>query len=188
MPMKIAMRPAEVALFSALLDSATSYFEYGIGGSTYLASTLVKGSIYGIDSSVEWIDKVRAELDDTTDVTLRHVDIGEIGEWGRPVSREAEDRFPDYSRAIHQADVAAIDFCLVDGRFRVACFLEALRTLDSDAVIAMHDYSSRRRYHVVERFARPIARARDFSAFVRRRDCDMAALGRTLEARRLEWN
>lgn len=187
MPLKVAMRPVEVALFSALLSRSQSYFEYGIGGSTFLASQLVQGPIHGIDSSVEWIDNVRAEVGDNPDVTLRHVDIGEIGEWGRPVSREAEDRFPDYSRAIHQAEVDKIDFCLVDGRFRVACFLEALRTLDSDAILALHDYSSRRRYHVVERFARPIAQARDLAVFVRRRDCDMAALDRILESRRLDW-
>lgn len=185
--MHITMHEDEIALFSALLLKSRSYFEFGIGGSTCLAARLVDGPVYGIESSQEWIDKVTEELPADADVNLRYIDIGETGDWGTPTSREAEHRFPDYSRAIADPSLPQIDFCLVDGRFRVACFLEALRAIPGDGVVAMHDYTSRPNYHLVEEFARPIACAREFQAFVRRNDCDLIALEQQIQAYRLEW-
>lgn len=185
--MKITMHPEEIDLFSSLLVQSKGYFEFGIGGSTCLAAKLTSGPIVGVESSKEWIDKVLDEIPIKADVKLKYVDIGQVGNWGTPTSRDAEDRFPNYSRAIRDPENPEIDFCLVDGRFRISCFLEALSHLHSDAVLAIHDYTSRPHYHSVEQFARPIARCRELNVFVRRRDCDMVKLVDHAEAHRFDW-
>ena len=44
------------------------------------------------------------------------------------------------------------DVVLIDGRFRVACFLTSLLKSKVGAVIIFDDYSDRNHYHVVEEF------------------------------------
>ncbi|MDX8327395.1 hypothetical protein [Agrobacterium tumefaciens] len=185
--MKITMHVEEVALLSSVMKGSDSYFEFGMGGSTYLAAGLVKNIIHAVDTSQDWVDKVSAAMDaQDKEVSLRRVDVGPTGEWGFPISRLNEANFPSYSLAILESGVS-YDLCLVDGRFRVACFLQAVKSLRSDSVIAFHDYSVRPEYHLVENFARPIATNRTLTLFVRRADCDFTNLDATLTKYRLNW-
>ncbi len=184
--MKILMSGPEIELMTMFMSSASSYFEFGMGGSTCLAAKLVKNSISAIDSDEQWVQNVRDTIGPTEkQIGLSHVNIGPTAEWGGPTSRKHQDLFPNYSKAIHSADTTSIDLCLVDGRFRVASFLEALSCLNGDAVIGFHDYQSRPAYHVVEEFARPIAACRQLSFFVRRSDADHKAIAAAAEAHRL---
>ncbi|MDI1294550.1 MAG: hypothetical protein PSY12_01445 [bacterium] len=164
------MSEAEADLFRAFVERSQGYFEYGIGGSTFYASSVVKGPVRAVDSDMVWIASAQASIGASPyERKLIHVDIGPTKEWGQPVSMDAKDRFPDYYRAIiDNAD--QIDLCLVDGRFRVACFLQALLTLPEDAIIGIHDYRGRTNYHSVETFGRPIAEREDMTFFVRRSD------------------
>jgi hypothetical protein len=183
--MNITMSNSEIELFSRFLSSSSQYFEFGMGGSTCLAAELVKKKIYAVDSDVAWIDKVRTEIGETNkEVKLIHVDIGPTGSWGMPKSSKMNEMFPAYSDAILEANVEEIDICLVDGRFRVACFLKALSSLNSSAVIAMHDYRDRPHYHIIEKYARPIAQCQQLYFFVKRPDADMRALFAQLESHR----
>lgn len=98
--MKIMMTPKEVDLLSSFLDCTEHYFKFGMGGSTCIANTLVKKSIHSVESDKDWIDKVRAEVDNSSiPITLQHVDIGPTGGWGTPMNRAKEHLFPCYSRA-----------------------------------------------------------------------------------------
>lgn len=185
--LKIQMHESEVELLHDFLSATDSYFEFGVGGSTCLAATLVKNRICGVDSDPRWIAEVRAATGNDPKVDLRHIDIGTTGDWGTPVSRAAEAQFPAYSRSILEFSDTDFDFCLVDGRFRVACFLEALAAFSDGAILAMHDYASRPLYHLVEKYARPIAMRRDLTMFVRRKDFDIASLRVDTETFRLNW-
>jgi hypothetical protein len=64
------------------------------------------------------------------------------------------------------------DFFLVDGRFRVACFMQALLHAQTGALIAVHDFASRPTYHVIYEVAREVASAENFSVFLPRADYD----------------
>jgi hypothetical protein len=55
---------------------------------------------------------------------------------------------------------------MVDGRFRVACFMQILLRCDPDALIMVHDFKSRQPYHVVREVAREIAAVEDMSVFL----------------------
>lgn len=159
----------ELDLLETFLAQSSAYFEFGVGGSTCLASKLVKTTIHAVDSDPAWIAKVLSKIGPSSkDVRLRTVDIGPVGKWGHPQDAANLPLFENYSRAILQTGFRDYDLCLVDGRFRVACFLQALAYLPHDAVIAIHDYGPRPHYWVVEEFARPIAGIGDLRFFVRR--------------------
>lgn len=74
--------------------------------------------------------------------------------WGRPLSYDNRDGFQDYSDWMWR-QAQKPDLVLVDGRFRVCCFLTALKYADEGTEILFDDYGSRRFYHIVEEFVRP---------------------------------
>lgn len=186
--MKIVMSQREIDHLENYLSQADSYFEFGMGGSTCLAAKLVRYRVAAIDSDAEWVTGVRTEIGQTDKIVdLRHVDIGQTGGWGTPISRSNQHLFPSYSKAIVDTGYSDFDLCFVDGRFRVACFLQALQFLRKDAIVGMHDYAARPAYHVVEEFARPISATQQLKFFVQRPGVDAVKLSRTLEAHRLDW-
>ncbi len=174
------MSSAEIALMQCLMESAESYFEFGMGGSTCLAAKTVRREIYAIDSDSDWISKVKTEIGEASSkqIHLRHINIGPTREWGMPETpaKGNEGIFDAYSRAIIEPKLPAFDLVLVDGRFRVACFLQALQSQRADTILAIHDYTDRPHYHVVEEFARPVSVCEQLAVFVRRPDIDNAAL------------
>lgn len=180
------MHETEIALFSAFLGQSAAYFEFGMGGSTCLAAKLVKERIHAIDSHSLWVEKVGQEIGTSEkDIQIRTVNIGPTGAWGTPIGRTHENLFSDYSLSITRSGFGDYDLCLVDGRFRVACFLQAISVLRADAVVGIHDYTSRPYYHVVEEFARPIAGVNELKMFVRRPEVDQKALAAALEQYRM---
>ena len=44
---------------------------------------------------------------------------------------------------------------MIDGRFRVACFLNSLLNADPNTIILFDDYINRPHYHIVEEFLKP---------------------------------
>lgn len=175
------MHEREIALLSSFLEQSASYFEFGMGGSTCLAAKLVSDRVAAVDSSAKWVGKVRAAIGEAVpQIDLRHVEIGPLRGWGMPLDRASASLFDAYSLAI--VDNGPFDFCLIDGRFRVACFLQALLSAEADSVIAVHDYRVRPEYHIVETFARPISECRQLTMFVRRPEAQLPEIERCAQA------
>jgi hypothetical protein len=176
--MNVAMAPAERSLFESFLRCSRRYVEFGAGGSTYLAASLVAEAVTFLDSSKEWLERVRAEClahDLSTKPKLTHVDIGETGDWGVPVENAKKDLWPDYHTTIwSDPEAGRADLYLVDGRFRVACFMQTVLHAQSGALIAIHDFANRPYYHVVRDVAREVAALGSFSVFARKPDYDPA--------------
>lgn len=170
--MKATMSPAEFALFENLLSKAENYVEFGSGGSTFAASKKVGSSILTVDSSRQWLDKVKAACVEggcRVVPNMIHVDIGRLGNWGTPIDPEAKPRWPTYHEAIwERPDAGNADLYLIDGRFRVACAFQVLVHCRSDAILAIHDFAPRPNYAVVHEGAREIARVGTLSVFVPR--------------------
>jgi hypothetical protein len=168
------MSDDECRLFKSVLTCSRRYLEFGCGGSTYLAASIVKESIMSVDTSTEWIDKVRQACESETafkQPTLVHVDIGRTIDWGQPSDPSTRERWPDYHRAIWaQSESSDADLYMVDGRFRVACFMQILLHSRTDALMMIHDFNFRREYHVIKEVAREIVAADSLSLFVRRAD------------------
>ena len=171
------MTADELVLFRALLGCAERYGEFGCGGSTALAVELVGKAVASVDGTAEWLAQVAKACDGKRITpTLLHADIGTTGDWGMPTDATTRARWPSYHQRLweHQA-AAESDLFLIDGRFRIACTMQVLLLCRPDAIIAVHDYAMRPSYHVIERFARPVAKVGELAVFQRRPRMDVAA-------------
>ena len=142
------------AMFKQVAASACTYGEYGCGASTVWMAHHSECLILSVDSSEAWLGTVRQKLGAVARVHLHHAELGAIGNWGRPVSYERGDNFADYTDWIWAQD-ALPDVVLVDGRFRVCCFLTCLLNASKGTQILFDDYTDRPHYHFVERFLAP---------------------------------
>ena len=100
-----------------------------------------------------------------------HVDLGPVGDWGRPIGYTKRKRFLEYFEAGFANDFNP-DVILVDGRFRVAVFLTALARAQPGTKIVFDDYS-RQRYKVVEEIIRPSEENQRQALFVRPNSIDI---------------
>lgn len=171
-----AMSAEEVALLGAFLSSCDRYVEFGAGGSTMLAATLVRHQVIATDSDPAWLDRVRnACRDAATPVRpeLVHAEIGPTVAWGHPDGHGSRALWPAYHEAVWARTRARdADLFLVDGRFRVACVLRTLLEASAEALVAIHDFGVRPEYDPVLSFARPICAAGTLAVLRRRGDFD----------------
>lgn len=177
------MSAAETELFERYVKQATRDFEFGSGGSTKLA-TRSGIEVYGVESDKFWVDTLHKEAGPLCKVD--YVNIGPTKEWGYPVDSSHQDKFPLYSESIKQ-HTEGFDFILVDGRFRVACTLNAIKhSLDtqqdvSNTLIFIHDFWSRKDYHAVLEFLDTVEKAEDAGVFKIKSDIDRVYMEAMLE-------
>ena len=164
------MSDAELALFRCFLRPAETYVEFGTGGSTVLAAQQVRRWAISVDSSVEWLEKVRMACEVASPrivPTLLPVDIGPLGDWGALTDKTTRDRWPAYHEDVWGTPGSTeAGLYMVDGRFRVACFMQVLLHCRPGAVVLIHDFAERPQYQVVHEVTREVARAEQLSAFV----------------------
>ena len=158
----------EASLLKGFLDCSQRYTEFGCGGSTVVAASAVSEWIISTDSSREWLKRVSAACRDLPlQPELVLADIGTTGDWGMPANGDARDRWPAYHETIWEDPRSKdADLFMVDGRFRVASFIQILKRCKRDSVILIHDFASRQHYHVIKEVAQEIARADELSAFL----------------------
>jgi len=181
--MEPRMDADEKEAFYRLLANATNYQEFGAGGSTVVAVRYdnIK-HIHTLETDPNWIATLKKRADISEAIAkgrlhLVHADIGRVGAWGRPVDGSKRANYPSYSNSSAASDVK-FDLVLVDGRFRVACFLHALQRIQDplETLVAIHDYG-RSSYHVVERHAVLVQRVGGLAVFRRRAGAGARALG-----------
>ena len=91
------------------------------------------------------------------------------------------NRFRDYVHSPWRHGSLKPDLVLIDGRFRVACFLHSLLAAAPATPILFDDYTNRPHYHLVEEFC-PIAETEGRQALFRvPAELDREAIGRELE-------
>lgn len=182
-PDRPRMSEKEIQLFERYLKQAKSYFEFGSGGSTKLAAKN-DVEIFGVESDKQWVETLKKEVGPLCKV--EYVDIGPTQAWGYPVNNTYREKYPDYSEAILQYD-SAFDFILVDGRFRIACTLNAIKhTLEkqkniADTLIFIHDFWNRPNYHAVLMFLDIEEKVDSAGVFKLKNHIDIALLNKMLE-------
>jgi len=147
-----------LALFDRYVSNVGCYLEYGAGGSTVRAAQLGAQHVVSVDSSREWVKAVRASVGDRSQIYLLHCDIGIVGAWGRPTDQQGLRGYHAYMSlpwSSARRKTLTPNMVLIDGRFRVACFLYSLICAQPGTIILFDDYVNRERYHVVEEFCRP---------------------------------
>ena len=153
-------------LFKSLAAKCRTYAEYGCGASTVWILRNTSARVHCVDSSRDWIDHVRAQSDAGDRLHAQWADLGPVGKGGRPVSYARRAGFSAYTDWFWQQDIAP-DLVLIDGRFRVCCFLTALKHSAAGTKILFDDYTNRAHYHVVEEFIAPQSTCGRQALFVR---------------------
>ena len=147
--MQPRMSAAEITQLELQLAGRDSMLEFGCGGSTLVGARQVR-RIVSVDSDPLWLAKVQAEVaHEAVDFTPVHIDIGPVGEWGYPIDESRLRDWPRYHTQIWRSMGGSPDAVLVDGRFRVACLLQAIVHCKPDAMLLFHDFRDRAAYHVV---------------------------------------
>lgn len=139
-----AMSPREAAFYTANARRSRCVLEYGSGGSTVVAAECDVPLLYSVDSDARWVARLRqhpkiAPLVEAGRAHLLHVDIGPVGNWGKPKSKLSAWKWPRYARRPWLERDLRPDLVLVDGRFRISCILETLRHAP-EARIMVHDF------------------------------------------------
>ncbi|WP_445621615.1 O-linked N-acetylglucosamine transferase, SPINDLY family protein [Kushneria sp. Sum13] len=171
------MSESELTLFDHYLSRSKKYFEFGSGGSTVIAAGHGL-TIHGVESDQQWVAALKEKLGAPCQVTW--CDIGPTGAWGVPVNRDMRESFPAFSQSILNQQ-ENYDFVLVDGRFRVACTLAAIKKSmlqDTAIIIFIHDFWNRSQYHVVLLFLEHLESSETAGVFKPRDNIDMDMLER----------
>ena len=144
-------------LFKELIKNTEIYFEYGCGKSTEFVYKYTKASIHAVDTSIDWVNRLKrlAVGEDSERVNLNWIDVGKVGEWGVPISFERRENFKVYAELMWQKQIAP-DLVLIDGRFRVFCFLTSVNLAPVGTKILFDDYTNRPFFHVAEEFCEKI--------------------------------
>ena len=139
-------------LFKKSVDGIKIYGEYGCGLSSKWILNNTSSKVISVDSSKEWVKKVKKEnRKHQSRLIINHVDLGKVGSWGRPTSYEKSYKFSDYTDYIWKQQEKP-ELVLIDGRFRVCCFLTSLKFADPGTKIIFDDYVNRPYYHFIEKY------------------------------------
>ena len=181
-PLAPHMTDEELGLLRAVGGHRRFVVEFGCGGST--AEWLRQGveRVVSIESDAAWVTELR-DHPDLADalaaerLTLVHANVGPTGDWGAPTGQMS--RWPGYWSGAWRLPAVAgssqpVDLVFVDGRFRVACALNAALHVGAGVPVLVHDFWNRPHYHAVLEHLDVVARAGSLAVLQRRADLDPA--------------
>jgi hypothetical protein len=151
--------------------SVNTYLEYGAGGSTVLAAKIGVDYCYSVESDPVFAEAVREKISIYSDVQVRFVlpDIGPVGEWGYPKDSSQCHKWHNYALYVWEIirkNNRIPELILIDGRFRISCFLISLINSPPETAIVFDDYASRdARYSIVESIIKPEVMMGDSAIF-----------------------
>lgn len=162
----LTLPDAEAQFLRDRYEKSDVILEYGSGGSTFVGAELGARKIMSVESDENWALNMNAAvakfLPDHGGIHIHQVDIGKTKAWGYPRNHQNWAEFHKYPLSIwDQGYFEAPDTVLIDGRFRVACFLTVLLKITKPTTVLFDDYVNRRNYHsvdyhYVEKFAKPV--------------------------------
>lgn len=145
-------------MFSELISKSKCYLEYGSGGSTlYSLKKSNVSHVYSVESDAVFTNTLLNVLTEgeRSRLSLVAIDLGETGPWGFPVDESGAHSYWSYPSSVWEM-IARLDnypdLILIDGRFRVACFLISLLHAREDTVIIFDDFYDRDHYEIVQKY------------------------------------
>lgn len=195
-------RPEAERLLDALLQPTTrTYVEWGSGGSTELVNELILANALpsdflaiSIESSLRWMEHLRRKSPrlsygaETGQLRLVHGDMGATGYLGYPLRFDPADktRALPYVSLHRKLNGRKADLVLVDGRFRLACMMEALSHLNQSKqpIVLLHDYlpkdRARATYERARAFYHLLYRNGSLATLIPKRNVDNVDVAETL--------
>lgn len=156
--MQSPLTAAETMQIELQLAGRASLLQFGCGNSTLVAARQAQ-TIVSVDSDAAWLAGVGENLARAAiDFTPFHADIGPTGDQGYPVNDSRARDWPRYHVDIWRRLASGPDAVLIDGRFRVACLLQALIHCKPDCLLLFHGFEDREAYRVVLKHVDVLAR------------------------------
>ena len=156
-------------MLRAAYAGAEVVLEYGSGGSSFVAMEVGARKLFTVESDADWAARIAESLSAAFPgraAQVHHVDIGPTTDWGRPADTSGFAAYPDYATTVwDRPDFEMPDVVLIDGRFRVACFLTVMLRATRPVTVLFDDYHKRPEYHWIEEFCAPVGRARRMARF-----------------------
>ena len=152
-------------LFNENAYKAKIYGEYGIGYSTKSVRESSNSIIVASETNKEYLLNWKTKLALRENDKLLHINIGETEGMGYPKNYSWSYKFIEYFESIWKFDTKP-DFVLIDGRFRVACFLTSILMSEPGTKILFDDYD-REYYHIVENGILPFDKTQTQALFIR---------------------
>ena len=119
-----------------------------------------------IETSNKWkLNGERKNFNNRKRLKIKLIDLGEVGDWGRPLNYDNKHKFLNYTDWIWKQKINP-SFVLIDGRFRVSCFLSILKFAKNEIKIIFDDYNNREYYHHVEKYLKPVKKHGRQSLFI----------------------
>ena len=149
------MSQQEINTIIKHLNSDDIMLEYGCGGSTVFFCDYVK-EYYSIEHNRSWYQKMLKQKKKNT--TLFYVDRNEITSESERIHANSweqlysSSRYKDFRDYIHfpKSIGKIFDAVLIDGRARPECSRFIFDHIKDGGIVFMHDYWTRKRYHVAE--------------------------------------
>jgi hypothetical protein len=144
--------------FLSFMKPNLTYFEFGSGGSTNIAS-YYKLKVYSVESDALWHNRLKNSNINATYIT---VDLKTTlhGYPGKNTNIEDWKRYYQSYDSKYNADII-----LIDGRFRVVCGLDIFPKIRNDTLVLIHDYSHIEKYHILEKYYIKVKKWDSLSAF-----------------------
>ncbi|MGQ0699104.1 MAG: glycosyltransferase family 2 protein [Panacagrimonas sp.] len=166
---KITVRPlphmprAAIECLRENLSASRCFLEFGSGGSTRMAVRMKVPHVYTVESDPAFARAVEHQIGKDageTNFRMVSVDVGDTANnWGKPRNNDRCQNWPKYPTHVWSVLKKAgqtPDLILIDGRFRVACFLACLIQAEAGTVILFDDYAGReKQYKGVEKHLEP---------------------------------
>ncbi len=155
---ELTLPAAEADRVASAYAEATVILEYGSGGSTVLASEMTEKTVFSVESDQNWAGMMQDWFAQNppaegTRIDVMWVNIGETGEWGKPVNIGGWRHYADYPLSVWQReDFSQPDVVLVDGRFRPGCAMATAFCTRKPVTLLVDDYKRRKGYHAIEEF------------------------------------
>jgi hypothetical protein len=181
-PLVPHMTGPELGLLRAVGGHRRFVVEFGCGGSTAEWLRLGAERVVSVESDAAWVTELRDHPDladalASERLTLVHANVGPTGDWGAPKGQM--QRWPGYWSRIWELPAVVdaerpVDLVFVDGRFRVACALNAALHVEPGTPIVIHDFCKRPHYDPVLKHLAVVAEAESLVVLQRRADFDPA--------------
>ena len=166
-----------------------TYLEFGSGGSTVLASRLNVPNIISVESDPKWIQLLQKRLskkESNSKVNLLHSNLGRITAWGTPINPiDGQKNYAEIPWPLIDPDQENL-LILIDGRYRVACFLVSILRAPVNSLIIFDDYFDRSEYWVVESFLTPKIRIGRSAVFSTSKDFSFESANTLLKKFRMD--
>ena len=162
---KPAIEEADLQIFENIVSGRQYVIEYGSGSNTFnLLRRNDISIVFSVESDRAWFDQMTEALkqnvpDALNKLAMMYVDVGPTAKWGTPKDNRLckyWHRYPLMPWINARKQNLHIDLVIIDGRFRVACFMAALCYAEPGTLIYVDDYLSRPYYHVMAEVLSPV--------------------------------